>query len=42
MTKEEKVSLVAELTEKLKSNSHFYVTNASGLSVAQINDFRRL
>lgn len=33
---------MAELDEKLAANSHFYVTDASGLTVAQINDFRRL
>lgn len=42
MKKEEKVNLVAELTEKFKANNTFYLTNASGLSVAQVNDFRRL
>ncbi len=42
MTKEEKLSVVAELTEKLQANNVFYVTDASGLNVAQVNDFRRL
>lgn len=42
MTKEEKVSVVAELTEKLKANNNFYLTDASGFTVAQVNDFRRL
>lgn len=42
MTKEEKVTVVAELTEKFKANSNFYFTDASGFTVAQVNDFRRL
>ena len=42
MTKEEKINVVAELTEKLKANNNFYLTDASGFTVAQVNDFRRL
>ncbi len=42
MTKEEKINIVNELSEKLKSTDFFYVTDTSGLTVAQINDFRRL
>ncbi|MDN5212366.1 50S ribosomal protein L10 [Fulvivirgaceae bacterium BMA12] len=42
MTKEEKINVVAELTEKFKANSNFYLTDASGFTVAQVNDFRRL
>ncbi len=41
MTKEDKLSIINELSEKLKETSHFYVTDTSGLSVAEINDFRR-
>ena len=41
MTKEDKLSIINELTEKFKENSHFYVTDTSGLTVAEINDFRR-
>lgn len=40
MTREEKAQVVAELTDKLKENSHFYVTDTSGLTVAEINKFR--
>ncbi len=40
MTREEKAQVITELTEKLKENSHFYVTDTSGLSVAEINKFR--
>ena len=42
MTKEEKIQVVDELLEDLNNNLNFYVTDASGLSVAQVNDFRRL
>lgn len=42
MTREEKTQVVEELVEKFKSNSYFYVTDASGMTVAQINEFRRL
>jgi len=41
MTKEEKYALVDELAEKLSGIDYFYVTDTSGMSVAQINDFRR-
>ena len=42
MTKEEKINIVSELTERLKETNYFYVTDTSGLTVAEINDFRRL
>ena len=42
MTKEEKIKVVDELTGKFEENSNFYITDASGLTVAQINAFRRL
>jgi large subunit ribosomal protein L10 len=42
MNREEKALLIDELAEKFKNNSFFYVTDASGLSVAQINDFRSI
>lgn len=42
MTREEKAQVIDELIEKFKSNGYFYVTDASGMSVAQVNDFRRL
>ena len=41
MTREEKLSIINELAEKFKDNNHFYVTDTSGLTVAEINDFRR-
>lgn len=42
MTREEKQQLVGELSDKLSNTDYFYVTDASGLTVAQINDFRRM
>jgi large subunit ribosomal protein L10 len=42
MTKEEKINIVNELSAKLKETNFFYVTDTSGLTVAEINDFRRL
>jgi large subunit ribosomal protein L10 len=42
MTKEEKGQIIDELAEKFSQNAHFYITDASGLTVSQINAFRRL
>jgi large subunit ribosomal protein L10 len=42
MNKEEKGQIIDELAEKFSQNPHFYITDASGLSVAQINAFRRI
>jgi large subunit ribosomal protein L10 len=42
MTKEEKGIIIEQLAEKFSQNNHFYITDASGLTVAQINAFRRL
>jgi len=42
MTRQEKATIIDELTEKFTNNANFYLTDASGLSVAQINAFRRL
>lgn len=41
MTREEKVKIVNDLTERLSNTANFYITDASGLSVAEINAFRR-
>ena len=40
MTKEEKSNIVEELAQKFADNSFFYIADASGLTVAQINKFR--
>ncbi|TGE19918.1 50S ribosomal protein L10 [Hymenobacter elongatus] len=42
MIREEKQALVDELSEKFQSHNAFYITDASGMSVAKINEFRRL
>jgi large subunit ribosomal protein L10 len=42
MTREEKVKIIEELKGKFAENAHFYITDASGLTVAQVNAFRRL
>lgn len=41
MTRDEKKLIIDGLTEKFKENPFFYITDASGFSVAQINAFRR-
>ena len=42
MTREEKGQIIEELSAKFAENNHFYITDASGFTVAQINNFRRL
>lgn len=42
MTRQEKANIIDQLTEKFTNNSSFYITDASGLSVASINAFRRM
>jgi len=42
MTREEKIGLVNELSEKLKVTPYFYVADTSGFTVAQVNNFRRM
>ena len=42
MTRQEKATVIDELQEKFTNHAHFYITDASGLSVAQINAFRRM
>jgi large subunit ribosomal protein L10 len=42
MTREEKAQIIEELTQKFTDHNYFYVTDASGLSVAQVNKFRKL
>jgi large subunit ribosomal protein L10 len=41
MTREEKAAIIEDLVEKFRNTPFFYITDAAGLSVAQINDFRR-
>ncbi len=42
MTREEKGQIIDELAEKFANHSHFYITDASGFTVGQINAFRRI
>jgi len=42
MTREEKASIIEELSEKFANNPHFYITDASGFTVAEVNNFRRM
>jgi large subunit ribosomal protein L10 len=41
MTRDDKKVIIDSLTEKLKETPFFYITDASGFSVAQVNAFRR-
>jgi large subunit ribosomal protein L10 len=42
MTKEEKGALIEELGQKFQNTPFFYITDASGMSVAETNQLRRL
>ncbi len=42
MTREEKAQIIDELSAKFADNSHFYITDATGFTVEQVNHFRRL
>jgi large subunit ribosomal protein L10 len=42
MTREEKGQIIDALAEKFSQHNHFYITDASGFSVGQINAFRRI
>src|SRR5688500_14408231 len=42
MTREEKAQIIEELSEKFANHAHFYITDATGFTVAQVNNFRRL
>jgi len=41
MTREDKATAIEVLKEKFSNNEYFYITDASGLSVAEVNNFRR-
>ena len=41
MTRDEKKVIIDGLTEKFKENPFFYITDASGFSVAQVNAFNQ-
>jgi len=40
MTREEKADIIKELSLKFQENGSFYITDTSGLTVAEINQFR--
>lgn len=42
MTREEKGQIIDALAEKFSQHNHFYITDASGFTVGQINAFRRI
>lgn len=42
MTREEKTVVIEDLVQKFADNSHFYITDASGMTVAETNELRRL
>lgn len=42
MTREEKGAIIEELSAKLAGTTYFYITDASGLSVAKVNAFRKM
>lgn len=41
MTRDEKKVIIDSLTEKLKESPFFYITDAGGFTVAEVNAFRR-
>jgi large subunit ribosomal protein L10 len=42
MTKEEKTQVISDLADKFAQTNYFYVTDSSGMTVADVNAFRRL
>lgn len=42
MTREDKENIVEKLTTKFRENNHYYMMDASGLTVAEVNKLRRL
>ena len=42
MNREEKAAIIDDLYQKFTDNSHFYITDASGMTVAETNALRRL
>lgn len=42
MTREEKALIIDELSERLAETGNFYITDASGFTVEQVNAFRRM
>lgn len=42
MTREEKGAIIDELSQKFQTIPYFYITDASGMSVAEVNVLRRM
>lgn len=42
MTREDKASIIEELSAKFANTPYFYITSAAGMSVAETNELRRL
>ncbi len=42
MTREEKAQVIDGLVDRFKNNKNYYFTDASGLTVAEVNNFRQL
>ena len=42
MTREEKAQIIEALAKKFAEHNHFYITDATGFTVAQVNNFRRM
>ncbi len=42
MTRKDKAKLIDSLTKKLDESDHFYITDTSGLTVVEINKFRKI
>ena len=42
MKREDKTAVIEELKDKFSNNQNYYFTNAGGMTVAEVNDFRRL
>ena len=42
MTREEKAVIIDELSQKFASTPYFYITNATGMTVSEVNTLRGL
>ncbi|GAA4407389.1 50S ribosomal protein L10 [Nibrella viscosa] len=42
MTREEKAVIIEELSQKFQTTPYFYITDASGMSVDEVNKLRRM
>jgi len=42
MTREDKAQIIGDLSKKIADNNFFYITDASGMTVGEINNFRKL